>query len=267
MTDSSEKNLYANDAQFYDLDPRPVTTVDIPFYLDRVSSLKGDILELACGTGRLTIPLAEVGHDIWGLEFSETMIRQFRQKLSEMPQETAERIHLSHGDMSKLALNRHFPMILLPCRAFQLLLDEELEHSCLKAIHQHLTDDGTFIIDIGNFIGIKGKERSWVSEEEFFDWENTDPKTGYKIKRTHIRKEIDVDRQIIYPHKYYRVTKDDGSVETVVKRSPWKYFFADQIRALLTSNGFKVLEEMGSYDGKPITDDGAEFIFVCKKKS
>lgn len=62
------ENLYLNTAQLYDADNREVFSADIPFYLDRAKRLGGKALELACGTGRITIPLAEAGINIWGLD-------------------------------------------------------------------------------------------------------------------------------------------------------------------------------------------------------
>jgi SAM-dependent methyltransferase len=260
------KNLYMNDARFYDLDNRDVTKVDIPFYLDRASRVKGDILELACGSGRVTIPLARAGHEIRALEYSPAMIEVFKEKIKKLPGEIADRIHLFQGDMSNFSLEKKFPLIILPCRSFQLLLDEELEIACLKKVHAHLAEDGTFIIDIGNFVGTKEKERAWISDVEVFDWENTNPQTDYRIRRTHIKKEIDTDKQIIYPHKTYRITKEDGTEEKIIKRAPWKYFFPDQIRSLITSNRFDIIEEMGSYDGRPINAvTEPEFVFICRK--
>lgn len=267
MSESTDKNLYVNDARFYDLDPRDFLKADIPFYLRCAAKIGGPILELACGTGRITIPLAEAGHDVWGLEYSETMLEQFENKMTGLPKETADKIHLVQGDMSHFQLDREFafPLVILPCRSFQLLYDEEKEKACLKCVYSHLAGNGFFIIDIGNFIPNKEKEGEWVSGEEFFDWENSDPKTGDKIQRSHIRKEIDMERQIIYPQKTFRITRPDGTTEQVVKRSPFKYFFEDQVRNLLVTNGFKIVEEMGYYDGRPITEKNSEFLFVCRK--
>lgn len=271
------KNTYSNDAQFYDLDPREILKADISFYLQHASKIKEkikedilerDILELACGTGRITIPLAEAGHNVWGLEFSETMLEQFKKKMKGLPKKTAAKIHLVQGDMSDFQISQgfSFPLVILPCRSFQLLYDEEKEIACLKNVYDHLSGNGYFIIDIGNFVPNKEKEDQWVSDEEFFDWENSDPKTGFKIHRTHIRKEIDTVKQIIYPQKTYCITMTGGVTEKVVKRSPWKYFFENQIRNLLVTNGFKIIEEMGYYDGRPITETNPEFIFICQKE-
>ena len=262
MVDTIEKNLYLNDAQFYDLDTREVTKVDIPFYLEQAAKTSGGILELACGTGRITIPLANAGHEIWGVELSESMIRQFKHKIKDLPKETSARIHLIQGDMTNFSIPQKFPLIILPARSFQLLLDEEAESRCLKNIHAHLADNGYLIIDVANYA--KDVDKGWVSDEEIFDWENIDPATGYKVHRTHIKKEIDLERHIICPLKIYHITKNDGSVEKIFKRSPWKYFYEDQIKSLITGNGFKITSEMGSYDGKPI-GEGSEFIFFCQK--
>jgi hypothetical protein len=169
--------------------------------------------------------------------------------------------------MSQLSLERQFPLIILPNRSFQLLLDEALERRCLKTIYRHLTDDGTFIIDVGNFMGTKEKERLWVNEDEYFDWENTHPELGYHVSRFHVRKEIDIDKQVIVPHKIYRVTWPDKREETVIKRSPWKYFWTHQIRSLIVESGFEIIREMGSYAGAEITEENPEFIFICKKQS
>ncbi|MCU0286789.1 MAG: class I SAM-dependent methyltransferase [Acidobacteria bacterium] len=265
MISSTDKNLYIHDARFYDLDPRDILKADIPFYLRWASIIGGPLLELACGTGRITIPLAEAGHEVWALEFSETMLEQFRNKMKDIQKETAGNIHLVHGDMSHFQLDREFPLIILPCRSFQLLYEETKEKSCLKCVYTHLASNGYFIIDIGNFVPNKEKESAWVSSEEFFDWENIDPKTGCKIQRTHTRKEIDINRQIIYPHKKFIITNPNGTVQKVEKRSPWKYFFIDQVRNLLMTNGFKLVAEMGYYDGRPIQEKESEFLFICQK--
>jgi SAM-dependent methyltransferase len=263
VNNSGDQNLYINDAHLYDLDNRDELKRDIPFYIEFAQKINEPILELACGTGRLTIPLAEAGHEVWGVELSTQMLEQFKIKISNLPQEISGKIHLFQEDMSEFSLDRKFPLIIIPGRSFQLLYKEETENSCLKHVLEHLTDDGYFIVSIADFVG--GRENVWVNNEEVFDWENVDPKTGFKVRRTHIKKEIDTHKQIIYPQKNYYIMKYDNLIEKIVKRSPWKYFSLTQIRNLLISNGFNIIKEMGSYDEKPI-GEGSEFIFISQRK-
>jgi len=70
------------DGQHYDLQNRDYVN-DIPFYLRKARQYSEPILELACGTGRITIPIAEQGIDITGLDISEPMISYAKKKAKE----------------------------------------------------------------------------------------------------------------------------------------------------------------------------------------
>ena len=53
---------------------------DIPFYLAQAQVASGSVLEIGCGTGRVTIPLASAGFDIIGLDVSGSMLEEARRK-------------------------------------------------------------------------------------------------------------------------------------------------------------------------------------------
>ncbi len=53
---------------------------DITFYIAQAQKAGGSILELACGTGRITIPLARQGFDVTGLDISEGMLKIAKEK-------------------------------------------------------------------------------------------------------------------------------------------------------------------------------------------
>ena len=75
----------------------------------------------------------------------------------------------------------------------------------------------------------------------------------------------DVENQIIYPELIYYVTDQDGIEEKIVEPLSLKYYYEEQMRNLLQSNGFKIIEEIGYYDRRPISE-GPELIFICKKE-
>lgn len=259
MTQS--KNLFRAAAEYYDLGMEPLSRDDIPFYLDYASKMEGDILELACGTGRVAIPLAEAGHEVWALDFSKEMLAQFHVKLKERPQDCQDRINLLHFDMASFSINRKFSLIILAFRSFQSLTEEKDQLSCLENVRRHLADDGSFIINV--FKPFEPLDESWVSDEQV-NLETDDPRTGAHIRRTDARRKIDLKNQIIYPDLIYYVTHPDGTEERLVESLVLKYYFEDQIRDLLLKAGFTIKEEMGYYDGRPI-NQGPELIFVCGK--
>src|SRR5215218_8149650 len=79
------------------------------FYRDLARKTGGPILELACGTGRLTIPLARDGHEVVGLDASRTMLRAARAKAE------AEDLDIAfvQADMRSFDLGQRFPLIIL----------------------------------------------------------------------------------------------------------------------------------------------------------
>ena len=259
MTQS--KNLFRAAARYFDLGTEDLSRDDIPFYLDYASKLKGDILELACGTGRIAIPLAEAGHAIWGLDFSKEMLAQFEVKLKGRPQEIQDHINLLHQNMAEFSINQKFSLIVLAFRSFQCLTEGKDQLSCLKNARRHLTKNGSFIINV--FKTHEPIDESWVSDEQE-NFETIDPRTGAKIRRTDVRRKIDLENQIIYPDLIYYITHPDGTEERLVEPLQMKYYYEDQMRNLLLKAGFTIKEEMGYYDKRPI-NLGPELIFVCGK--
>jgi len=263
MKENSNSNLFYKTANLYDLNPLPLLKDDIPFYLEYASRINGNILELACGSGRITIPLAKAGYEIWGMDISNAMIELFRKKIKDLPEDVAQRIHLVHENMTNFRINKKYQLIIIPFRSYQALIEDNQQNMCLKNVYNHLSEDGIFIITF--FKPIDDIENNWVKNVEIFDWESNDPTTGNKVRRYHFRKHIEPHKQIIYADLIYYIEQDYCSKQRVVDEFYLKYHYENQIRALLLSNKFKIIEEMGYYDGRPI-NKGSEFIFVCKKK-
>ena len=253
-------NTYKTTAKYYDSDNKYLLKDDIDFYIDYADILDGKVLELGCGTGRITIPIARTGHKIWGLDVSEPMLDVFREKAKKENKITNDNLNISTGDMRNFYLDEKFKLIFIPFRTFQSLITEEGQQSCLKCCYDHLTDDGFFIVNV--FKLLEGHlDESWVQPEKT-DYETIE--NDIKIKRTHIRERVDLKNQVIYPKLIYYVTNKDGKTEKYCEYLAMKYYSADQLKELLQKNGFEVINEFGYYD-KCSIEEGGEIIFVCKK--
>lgn len=255
------ENLYLNTAKLYDADNRVVFSADIPFYLDRARKLGGKTLELACGTGRITIPLAEEGINIWGLDYSSSMLEVLKAKVSKLSEKSQQNIHTILGDMTDFSLSEKFKFIFIPFRSFQSLETDEQALQCLSCVHRHLEDEGQFIINV--FKPIKEIGEWWINLNENLDFEST-LEGGEKVTRHSIRKDYDIDKRLLYTDFIYRLYKNDGLIEEYHDSIRLRYFYGDDIRKLITSSGFTIDEEYGWYDGTPV-NEGKEFIFVCSK--
>jgi SAM-dependent methyltransferase len=121
---------------------------DAAYFVRQARQIGGPVLELGCGTGRITWPIAEAGIEIVGLDVSEPMIQHARAKSSHANGTAAERATFVLGTMAAFELVRTFRLIIIPFRAFQALLTPTEQRQCLHCIHRHLESDGRAIIDV-----------------------------------------------------------------------------------------------------------------------
>ncbi len=119
---------------------------DLSYYMAQAKAAAGPVLELACGTGRLTLPLAQAGIAICGLDNSEPMLKVARQRANER----GIKVDLVNADMRDFALNKKFALIILAYNALQHMETRQDIESLLTNVHGHLTPDGVFALDVHN---------------------------------------------------------------------------------------------------------------------
>ena len=127
-----------------DYDSRVTTRDDIDFWI-REGLASQPLLELGCGTGRITIPLASAGFDITGLDISEPMLRRARSKAKAADVD----VTWFQGDMRGFDLDRKFGMIFCPFGTFNHLRHDEVAR-CLAGVREHLLPAGYFVLDTFN---------------------------------------------------------------------------------------------------------------------
>ncbi|MEC4815464.1 MAG: class I SAM-dependent methyltransferase [Scytonema sp. PMC 1069.18] len=121
-------------------------TDDLPFYLQECKKIDGSVLELMCGTGRISIPLLEEGISLTCVDTSPGMLNQLRQKLA------AKGLSASVVQTSVTCLNLDstFDLVLLPFQSFHELHTEAEQQKALTEIAQSLNPNGRFICTLHN---------------------------------------------------------------------------------------------------------------------
>jgi len=241
-------NTYELAARLYDLDYRDKS--DVPFFIARAQS--GSVFELACGTGRVSLALAENGARVHGLDLSPQMLDVFREKLSQAAPEIQKRVKITQGSMADFALGETFPLIIIPFRSFQALTEEADINGCLRCVKAHLAPGGRFIVNC--FVPKRGMRR-WAYPEAV-SWE----RDGVVCKS--FGKRIDLNRQIIYPVMVY-----ETGGERIEEPLTLRYWYPRQLRKRLRQAGFRILERHGDYEGGPVKRHGGDQIYVCEVAS
>ncbi|HLE12697.1 MAG: hypothetical protein A2504_16955 [Bdellovibrionales bacterium RIFOXYD12_FULL_39_22] len=238
-------------AEFYDA--LNTFTTDIPFYLKEAKKARGPVLELCCGTGRITLPLAQAGIDITGIDISSSMLNCAKEKASALGVKNAT-FHL--GDMRKLKLRQKYKLIFIPFNSLQNTYSISDIEKVFLAVRSHLTPDGRFVFVVFN------------PSLEFIVKSKKLQKGKYKFRLKDGKKvaidEIctyDVAGQVNRVTWYYRINNQ----KPIPEKLDMRCFFPQELDALLKYNGFKILKKYGTYDRKQFTGDSARQLYICKR--
>jgi SAM-dependent methyltransferase len=227
---------------------------DIAFYVAMAREGKGPILEVGCGTGRISIPLAEAGHEIHGLDASPGMLQIIRHKLAGRPELV---IHLHEGDMRAFDLGKKFAQIFVPFRAFLHLDTIDDQVAALRNFHRHLLLDGRLIMDVF------APSYKIMSEEKFNAALPAQKLADGRIVTvtdhttfTHRDQRLDVERHI-------DVISPDGTLRRHVEHFHLRYIFRYEMELLLRQTGFRLETVYGDFDRRPYDYHSGEMIFVA----
>jgi SAM-dependent methyltransferase len=140
----SEASPYAR-ADLYDLEYADVLE-DIPYYVHLASS-RACVLELGCGTGRLTLPIARNGTPVFGVDQSQDMLTRLETKTRLEADEVRLRVRYAQGDFRSLSLEQRFPLVIWPFNALHHCADPSQILQVLDSVRSILVPGGLLALD------------------------------------------------------------------------------------------------------------------------
>ena len=242
-----------SDPEIYDFENSDFEP-DGPFILSIAQKLGGAVLELGCGTGRITIPLAQNGIEVVGLDLVPGMLEFAKHKAGGLP------IQWVLADARTFQLNRKFPLIFESGSVFHHMLTRTDQEAYLTRAWEHLEKDGRLVINL--FFPLPHRLTSTEVEEDWFAVQHPD---GYEIRVTGID-QYDAVRQVKVETAYRRWTDASGQEITRVAPLSLRYFYPQELETLLHYNGFEVVEAYGDADFSPLANDSQALIYVCQKR-
>jgi SAM-dependent methyltransferase len=237
--------------------------VDLPFYLELASQTAGPILEVACGTGRVLLPIARKGIDIHGVDNSRPMLEILKSALAREPQDVRRRVTLHEGDMRDFRLGAQFPLVIIPFRPMQHMHTIEDQVSALTSGAAHLSEDGILAFDVfyPKFDLINTKIGEEVLE---FEWSPGADST--EVVRRYFRKEsVDKINQIFYFTFIYRTLRAGEMILEETEALKLSYFTYPHLRALFLLAGLEPVAEYGSFAKAPLDNSAEQMIFLLRK--
>jgi len=224
---------------------------DIPFFLKETENSKSEILELMCGTGRVTIPLLDSGRKMTCVDYSKGMLDTLSRKI-ENKNYTVDLVRM---DVTNLDLKKKFKLIFLPFHSITEILSTELQYKALKSISVHLDKGGVFILTLQN------------------------PKTRLKladgITRIMGKFPIDQNRQMVisYMNQYNKLDKIvsgfqfyeifDSANIMIEKRFleiNFKPISNTELRNMIKDLGLEIIETYGDYSYNQFEEETSNFM-------
>lgn len=241
-----------SDPEFYDLQFENYMR-DFPLLLEWASRQGGPIIDLACGTGRVTIPLAEYGYEMIGVDLNDGMLARAKEKTNGN--------HLVIDwvlqDCTALSLHIHSPFIYMTGNSFQHFLTNDSQDKLLQTVYRHLNDGGIFIFGT-RFPKLNEFLSQGPLVESYVDQRN-------RRVTEHICKSYNPLTQVLLSESTREIFTEQG---VFVERDniSLRYVFPQEMERIIQSNGFTVSDAYGSWDKEPLCDSSNEMIYVCKKQ-
>jgi len=259
---SADKTLYDGFiADYYDGSPMvTMRTQDVAFYCHAARDFGDPVLELGCGTGRITLAIAEAGFRIVGLDISGRMLERAIAKRNSLRREARERVHLVQGDMTNFDLGEKFRSVIIPFRPFQHLLEVDEHLRCLQCVKQHLAPNGRLILDFFQTDPERTHDPRFLQESFLVEYDlpgGRHVKLSERVAAYHRALQRN-DVEMIFD-----VRHADGRTERLVMAWTLRYFYRYEVEHLLARSGFKLQATFGSFDGAALHDDSPEMIFVA----
>ncbi len=225
-------------------------THDKDYYTKFFKSFEGQVLELACGTGRLLIPVAETGVTIHGLDSSQDILDVLQRKAAKL---NIKGIKLHNQSMENFSIPIKYDAIFVASGSFQLLTSSESALKSLECVRDHLSDNGFFLVDIfipWDSIVVQKRNDYHVTR----DVVRPDGKRSIVLERF----EIDIPNQIKRGTYRYEFYDKERLTDCITDDLSIHWYWKDEFLSLLNKVGFsriKVLTQSSLYD------EGYSYVF------
>lgn len=226
---------------------------DIAFWRRHAARLGGPVLDLGCATGRVAIPLARDGHEVWALDRSRSMLDELRGRLAGEDPGVAARVHPVEGDLARVGLRRRFALVAVAMNTLQVLTDPADRRAAFRCVRDHLAPGGELIFDVAlpdvaEIEGSMGEERPGGRFR--------DPATGEVLTHSAWYDDWDPDTHTLAFTLRIRTRNGDGSAREALRRHRVHLFTPEELGGLLAGAGLRHLEASGGFDGRPLRPGG-----------
>jgi SAM-dependent methyltransferase len=256
--------FYETCAAFYDGDYAALGRAeDVPFYVELARGAGGTVLEMGCGSGRVTLPMARAGARAVAVDASPGMLARLREGLAAEPAEVAERVEVIEGDVRSLDLGRRFPLVVAPFRVVQHLVSRADQRAWLRAVARHLAPAGELVFDVFQ------PDFDYLVQPAAasLDVERTDPATGRTVRRFSSAHHTPAEQTFTVRVEWHVEEAGGHTYREHEAETTVRWFTRYELENLLELEGYEVLDVWGDFQRTPFGPDATEQVVRARRQA
>jgi SAM-dependent methyltransferase len=237
------------------------STEDLAFWRAHAARLGSPVLDLGAATGRVAIPLARDGHEVWALDRSPDMLAELERRLADEDPAVAARVHPVAGELQALALDRRFRLVIVAMNTLQVLTEPADRLAAMRGVREHLAPGGELIFDVAlpdaqEIESSMGLERS---SDRY-----RDPVSGEELEHSGWYDAWDPATQTL--GFTLRILSSDGGgpPRETLRAHRVHLFTPDELAGLLAAAGLEQIAVAGGFDGSPLSPDSEIQVHRCR---
>jgi SAM-dependent methyltransferase len=242
------------DPYLYDLE-ESYWEPDGPFVEALAREVGGPLLDLACGSGRLAIPLAERGFAVTGVDLAAPMVERAWQKAAA----AGVSVRFVHDDARAVRLRERFGLVVVTGNAFQAFLSDADRDALLATVAAHLAAGGLFVFGARAPVA----EHLETNREEGV-WNRYATPDGREVTVSGYQR-FDPETMVQHWTTLRRWRGAAGQPVTRATRIAIRYAAADEIAAVLGRHGLAVRSAHDSWSDAPLAPASPHMVFVCAR--
>lgn len=231
---------------------------DVPFFLGQLPRRRQSVLEIAVGTGRAAIPIAQAGHRVVGVDYARDMLAIARRKRDAVGL-TEKHLRLVHADALKLDLGERFDWVCVFFNTFLAFQTLEDLDQLMRVIVRHLKPAGRFWVDVFQPDYLLLARDVSVGLEPFVFY--VPPLERTVFKTTDVRRSP--HRQVQRVTFNYTWFDGDGVQHREHTHFDMTWLFPRELQMLVERHGLVIERMFGNYDGSPLRADSPRMIGRC----
>ena len=250
-------------ARLYDVDLAE-DPGDLDLYLALSARTGGPILEIASGSGRIAVPLAQAGYDVTAVDIDPSMLARAQEAVTGVEPRARARLQFVEADIVGLELagGARFRLAILALNSIMLLATRDRQRAALETMSRHLLPGGLAVVDV------------WVPSAD--ELSRYDGRLGLEYVRTDPDERTLITKMAAAQHEpatghvqltaIYEESAQGGSPRRWIREDRLKLLTADELASLAREAGLEVEVLAGDYELNPVSAHDERLILVARRR-